>query len=85
MQCGAPVIAGDRTSLPEVVGDAGLLIDPFDVRALAESIARLMNRPDLRAELRVRGLQRAQAFNWRETARLTLKAYERATRRNDER
>lgn len=78
MQCGAPVIAGDRTSLPEVVGDAGLLVNPFDVRAISETIARLLDDAELRAELRRKGLMRASLFNWRETARLTLAAYERA-------
>jgi glycosyltransferase involved in cell wall biosynthesis len=78
MQCGAPVIAGNRTSLPEVVGDAGLLIDPFDVEALAQAIARVIDDSDLRERLRARGLERASHFSWRTTARLTLEAYKRA-------
>ena len=78
MQCGAPVIAGDRTSLPEVVGDAGLLIDPFDERALAVALARVIDDEKLRRELRAKGLERARIFNWRETARQTLQAYQRA-------
>jgi glycosyltransferase involved in cell wall biosynthesis len=79
MQCGAPVIAGNRTSLPEVVQDAGLLVDPFDKDALAAAIARLIDDANLRARLRVKGLERAKHFSWRETARLTLKAYERVS------
>jgi glycosyltransferase involved in cell wall biosynthesis len=78
MQCGAPVIAGNQTSLPEVAGDAALLFDPFDTRALGEAIARVIDHPDYRAELRVRGLKRAAEFSWTATARLTLKAYESA-------
>jgi glycosyltransferase involved in cell wall biosynthesis len=78
MQCGAPVIAGNRTSLPEVVGDAGLQCDPFDTTALAEVLLRVLENPDLRAELRVKGLARARRFHWHETARLTLAAYQRA-------
>jgi glycosyltransferase involved in cell wall biosynthesis len=78
MQCGTPVIAGNRTSLPEVVGDAGLLVDPFDENELAQAIARVIEDSDLAAELRVKGLQRARQFSWHETARLTLKAYEQA-------
>jgi glycosyltransferase involved in cell wall biosynthesis len=78
MQCGAPVIAGNQTSLPEVAGDAALLFDPFDTRALAESIARVIDHPDYRAELRAKGLKRAADFSWIATARLTLKAYESA-------
>jgi glycosyltransferase involved in cell wall biosynthesis len=78
MQCGAPVIAGNQTSLPEVAGDAALLFDPFDTRALGEAIARVIDHPDYRAELRVKGLKRAAEFSWIATARLTLKAYESA-------
>jgi len=75
MQCGAPVIAGNRTSLPEVVGEAGLLVDPFDEAAIAAAIACLIDDSDLRAELRVKGLERARAFDWQETARRTLSVY----------
>jgi glycosyltransferase involved in cell wall biosynthesis len=81
MKCGVPVIAGNRTSLPEVVGDAGLLVDPFDEKAIAAAIARVIDNPDLRAALSVKGLERARLFDWRETARLTLRIYERAARR----
>lgn len=78
MQCGAPVIAGNQTSLPEVVGDAGVLVDPFDEKELAQAIARVIDNPDFRSQLRVKGLARAKNFNWTNTARLTLQAYERA-------
>jgi glycosyltransferase involved in cell wall biosynthesis len=80
MQCGAAVIAGDRTSLPEVVGDAGLLVNPFDEDAIGAAIARLIDDGELRAELRARGQQRAALFNWTETARQTLQVYEQATK-----
>ncbi|HEX8494169.1 MAG TPA: glycosyltransferase family 1 protein [Pyrinomonadaceae bacterium] len=80
MQCGAPVITGDRTSLPEVVGDAGLMFDPFDEQALHFALARMIDDAALRAELRRKGLERARLFDWRKTARLTLAAYERAVR-----
>lgn len=78
MQCGVPVIAGNRTSLPEVVGDAGLLVDPFDERELADAIARVVDNPDQRAQLSVKGMKRARGFDWTNTARLTLQVYERA-------
>ena len=84
MQCGAAVVAGNRTSLPEVVGPAGLLVDPFDVSALAAGIARLVDEPGLRERLRVAGRERARQFTWRETAARTLKAYERAVGGNDD-
>jgi glycosyltransferase involved in cell wall biosynthesis len=78
MKCGAPVIAGDKTSLPEVVGDAGMLVDPFDVDNIASAIQRLITDPDLRKQLRVKGLQHAKRFDWQETARQTLSVYKKA-------
>ena len=75
MQCGAPVITGNLTSLPEVVGDAGLTFDPFDAGELTRAMSRLLDDPGLRAELRERGLQRARKFSWQETARRTLEIY----------
>jgi glycosyltransferase involved in cell wall biosynthesis len=78
MQCGTPVVTGNLTSLPEVVGDAGLTVDPFDEAALAAAVGRLIDDSELRARLRVKGLTRAASFNWHETARLTLQAYQQA-------
>jgi glycosyltransferase involved in cell wall biosynthesis len=77
MSCGAPVLTGNLTSLPEVVGDAGLTVDPFDTEALADALARLIDDAALRADLRARGLHRARGFDWRDTARMTLKVYRR--------
>ena len=78
MACGTPVITSNRSSLPEVVGDAALLVDP-DCRAdLADAMARLVEHPSLRDDLRERGLKQAQRFSWDETARQTLRAYEAA-------
>lgn len=81
MQCGVPVIAGNRTSLPEVVGDAGLLFDPFDTQALVRSLSQVLDDPEYRAELRLKSLERAKDFNWKKTALLTLAAYERAMKK----
>jgi len=78
MQCGVPVIVGDRTSLPEVVGDAGVLVDPFDVNALAAAIEKVISDSNLRAKLSIQGLARAKLFEWRETARQTLAVYQKA-------
>jgi glycosyltransferase involved in cell wall biosynthesis len=64
MACGAPVITSDRTSLPEVVGSAAVLIDPEDVESMAASIGRVASSDSLRAEMRARGLERAQRFKW---------------------
>lgn len=75
MACGTPVIASNRSSLPEVVGDAGLLVPPQPV-ALADAIQRLLDDRVLRDRLRERGLARAQDFSWQHTARQTLQVYE---------
>lgn len=80
MKCGAPVIVGNRTSLPEVVGDAALTVDPFDVEAIASAIRSLINDPLLREELSSKGRKRAGTFDWRETARRTLAVYEEVVR-----
>ena len=78
MQCGAAVIVGDKTSLPEVVGDAGLLMDPFDVDDMVAAIGRVISDSNLREQLRVKGLERAKLFNWKKTARQTLAVYQKA-------
>ena len=75
MACGTPVVTSDVSSLPEVVGDAALLIDPLDVDGLAGAIRRLWDDDILRSDLRARGLVRAREFSWERTARLTLEAY----------
>ncbi|HEX5708032.1 MAG TPA: glycosyltransferase family 1 protein [Pyrinomonadaceae bacterium] len=79
MACGTPVLTGDRTSLPEVVGDAALTVDPFDTDSLGRAVERLIDDAALREALRERGLARARLFTWRRTASLTLEAYHRAT------
>jgi glycosyltransferase involved in cell wall biosynthesis len=75
MACGTPVITSPVASLPEVVGDAALLVDPRDVRALAAGIERLWSDATLRDEFRARGLARVARFSWVETARRTLALY----------
>jgi glycosyltransferase involved in cell wall biosynthesis len=64
MACGAPVVASDRTSIPEVVGDAGLLCDPESPEELAAALRRVLEEPGLADELRRRGLARAAKFTW---------------------
>jgi len=76
MKCGTPVLVGNQTSLPEVVGDAGLMINPFDEGEITSALAQLIDNPDLRDLLRVKGLKRATQFSWHETARRTLEVYE---------
>jgi len=76
MACGTPVITSNASSLPEVVGDAGIMVDPHDVEALAEAILRVLRGPDLRREMQAKGLAQAKKFSWQETARQTLNVYE---------
>lgn len=71
MACGTPVITSDVTSLPEVAGDAALLLNPFDVEAMAEEIVRVMEDDALRRQLRKKGLERARRFTWERTAEET--------------
>jgi glycosyltransferase involved in cell wall biosynthesis len=78
MKCGVPVVAGNRTSLVEVVGDAGILVDPLDAEAIAAGLTQVLSNDALRRELSVRGLARSSSFNWHETAKRTLEVYERA-------
>lgn len=77
MACGSAVIASNSSSLPEVVGDAGLLVDSTDTRALAVALNRALDDAHLRRELQARALARARAFSWDATAHRTLNVYRR--------
>lgn len=72
MRCGTPVVASNRGALPEVVGDAGVLVDPSDEGQIASGIVDLLENSDLRNRLIERGAVRSAEFTWRETARRTL-------------
>ena len=65
MASGCPVVCSNTTSLPEIAGDAALLVDPSDPEALAAAVHQVLADPDLRTDLIGRGLQRATAFSWR--------------------
>ena len=75
MTCGAPVVSSDRTSMPEVLGDAAVAVDPDDPDALADAVGALLHSEPRRAELRERGARRAAEFTWERCARLTVEAY----------
>jgi len=77
MTCGTPVIASDRGAIPEVVGDAGRLLDAEDAPRLARELAIVLQDEATAAELRARGFARASQFSWQETAARILDAYER--------
>jgi glycosyltransferase involved in cell wall biosynthesis len=80
MACGTPVIVSDVSSLPEVVGEAGVRIDPRDEAGLAEAIVRVVGDSALRAGLREAGLRRAREFTWDRAARELLGVYARLGR-----
>ena len=80
MACGSPVVASNHTALPEVVGDAGLLVDPDAVDGLAAAMTRVLVDGALARELRERGLARNRQYSWAETARQTLVVYREAVR-----
>jgi len=76
--CGTPVLASDRSSLPEAAGDGALLVDPYDVAAIAAGLHRLLHDRTLRETLRQRGLNHAARFTWQRTAAKTAAVYRRA-------
>jgi glycosyltransferase involved in cell wall biosynthesis len=75
---GVPVACSDRSSLPEVAGDAALLFDPEDVGAIRAAMERLLGEPRLAERLRAAGRERAARFTWERTAELTVASYRRA-------
>ena len=75
MACGCPVITSNTSSLPEVVGDAGIMIDPHDVDGLADAMHEVLTNDGLREDMIKRGLERAKMFSWEKCAKETLKVY----------
>jgi len=75
MRCGTPTITGNRTCFPEIIGDAGLLVDPFDERELSQAIMAVLENKQLRNELINKGLERAGLYDWTKTALQTLEVY----------
>ncbi|MFW6296358.1 MAG: glycosyltransferase, partial [Halothece sp.] len=72
MGCGTPVITSNCSSLPEVAGDAAILIDPTQTQEITEAMNQIANNADLRSRLREKGLQRAAQFSWEKTGQATL-------------
>ena len=79
MACGAPVVCSDRTSLPEVVGSAGVLVDPEDADHLAAALLRVLSDQHYADDLRARGLARARQFTWEQVAAQTSALYAQVT------
>ena len=70
MQCGVPLLSGNLTALPEVCGDAGVLVDPFSEDSIAYGLTRLDEESELRKDLIIKGLIRAKTFNWDKSANI---------------
>jgi glycosyltransferase involved in cell wall biosynthesis len=84
MACGTPVLTSRLSSLPEVVGDGALLVDPYDEDAIAGGLARLIDDEDLRQSLAAKGLARAATFSWERSVRAIHGGYMRALGRRAE-
>lgn len=78
MASGCPVITSNVSSLPEVAGDAAILVGPDDVEGIARGMLALVQNPQLRGQLSARGIKQAERFTWAESARRTIEAWERA-------
>ena len=76
MASGTPVVTSNQSSLPEVTGDAAVLVDPYDVDSLVDGIRRVLTDPALAAELRRRGPERAREFSWAHSVEKTRRVYE---------
>ena len=76
MACGTPVITSNTSSLPEVVGDAGIMVDPYDVDGMADAMHEVLTNEGLRVDMTKKGLERAKMFSWEKCARETLGVYE---------
>jgi len=73
---GTPVVASNVSSLPEVLGDAAVLVDPLDATAIADGITRVLEDADLRTELHRKGLARAGRFSWEQSVQRVRRIYE---------
>lgn len=76
MTCGTPVVVSNTSAFPEVVGDAGLMVNPQDLDGLTVALWRALTEEDLRQELIAKGLKRAKLFSWERAARETLEVYQ---------
>lgn len=76
MACGTVPIVSNRSSLPEVVGDVGMLVDPDDVTSITDALYRVLTEPEWREQNRQAGLRRAATFTWEHTAQIALSAYQ---------
>jgi len=83
MASGTPVLTSNTSSLPEVVGDAGILVDPQNADEIARAMLKVLRDKGLQEEMRKRGLERAKRFTWQEAAEETVRVCEEAMRGED--
>jgi len=76
MACGKPVVASQTSAMTEVVGQAGMLIDPFNPEEMAEAIYTVLTNPGRRESLTHLGLQQAKKYSWKKTARLISQVFQ---------
>ncbi|PIU55851.1 MAG: hypothetical protein COS88_03665 [Chloroflexi bacterium CG07_land_8_20_14_0_80_51_10] len=75
MACGCPVVTSNTSSLPEVVGEAGIMVNPYDTRSLVQAIRQVLTDRELRDKMVRKGLEQSKKFTWEKTAELTLQVY----------
>ncbi len=78
MACGVPVITSNTSSLPEVVGNAGIMVDPHDINSLSEAMANVLKDKELKHRMSRDGLKRSKMFTWEKTVSEVLKIYNEA-------
>jgi glycosyltransferase involved in cell wall biosynthesis len=81
MACGVPVVVSNTTSLPEVVGESGLAVEPTDIDAITAALRKLLNEPAFATTLKEAGVERARTFSWERCARETLEVYAAVSRK----
>jgi glycosyltransferase involved in cell wall biosynthesis len=81
MACGTPMVVSNSQPMPEIVGNAGLFVDPLNVEQLSRAIHEVLNDEHLQSELRERSLERSQFFSWKKTAGKTIEAYQGAQKK----
>jgi len=84
MACGCPVVTSNTSSLPEVVGKAGIMVDPYDTDGLAQAMRQVLTDDKLRDDMVGRGLEQAKRFSWEETAEQTLEVYNKVAEQHHE-
>jgi len=81
MKCGCPVLTSNISSLPEVAGQAAILVDPLDVEEIARGLGEVINNREKREDLINKGFGQVKKFSWEKAAKETLKVYKAAVKR----